>query len=632
MSAPLLIELLYIIYVFITCKGEEDIKADSVLVMGGGSFIGYHISLRLVKTARVISLDSFTDRNLIVMQRAKLMNEKGVLVLDDTTNCESYLLEDLFSQYLINSVVYSSSDNSNICNNKYDASCISTEIKCLVRLLDILRRNKQVKFVYFSSVCVLDDTSNSFSPFTAIKSSAEDMVMSYINEFDVQGVMIRIGGSMYGPWSDPDSIVHSIATELYNNNTIKLSHWYSLVKIRFIHINKLTKLVDQMLNKNTLSHHKAVTLMNGDMLLLSNVVKLLKRHITGHSNFQNKVNITFSEVICGLMQQPQEDYDQSSIEEGLKDFLKWYEAYIKELKYEDPNSIRFVPDAAYAFNVKNRHLNKLGSKFRKRHKLIRKKYELDAEKHNIEVAKIPLKKKFIFFKGFDSGDTNRIIPGLSLKQMKNICSSVYECVAFTAEGHFKTIIQPDSQWKKINTSSTGLYVADIDVCAAGLHNCNENAICHYLGPAQFKCECSLGWKMHNKFCVPMIREGLLTPIEEYYRLIDIIEGRQDVTRNASFIEYKNLMSAVNPYNDIVVTDFNGDINVLKGACLKTYHCIGFSSTGVLKMEIEPSNKWTIVKNESLFVLDIDLCAVSDRCSKPQKCRKSAPGQYQCFLW
>lgn len=50
---------------------------DSVLVMGGGSFIGYHVSLRLVETARVISLDSFTDRNLIVMQRAKLMNDKG---------------------------------------------------------------------------------------------------------------------------------------------------------------------------------------------------------------------------------------------------------------------------------------------------------------------------------------------------------------------------------------------------------------------------------------------------------------------------------------------------------------------------------------------------------------------------
>ena len=48
--------------------------------------------------------------------------------------------------------------------------------------------------------------------------------MSYINEFNVQGVIIRIGGSMYGPWSDPDSIVHALATELYNNNTIELSH------------------------------------------------------------------------------------------------------------------------------------------------------------------------------------------------------------------------------------------------------------------------------------------------------------------------------------------------------------------------------------------------------------------------
>ena len=65
--------------------------------------------------------------------------------------------------------------------------------------------------------------------------------------------------------------------------------------------------------------------------------------------------------------------------------------------------------------------------------------------------------------------------------MKNICGSVHECVAFTTEGHFKTIIQPNSQWRKTNTSNTGLYVADIDVCAAGLHNCYGNATCQYLG-------------------------------------------------------------------------------------------------------------------------------------------------------
>ena len=93
MSAPLLI--LYIIHVFVTCKGDKDIKTgwlaflissakfhyllilDSVLVIGGGSFIGYHVSLRLAKTAKVIALDNFTDRHLIKIQRARLMNVKG---------------------------------------------------------------------------------------------------------------------------------------------------------------------------------------------------------------------------------------------------------------------------------------------------------------------------------------------------------------------------------------------------------------------------------------------------------------------------------------------------------------------------------------------------------------------------
>lgn len=79
-----------------------------------------------------------------------------------------------------------------------------------------------------------------------------------------------------------------------------------------------------------------------------------------------------------------------------------------------------------------------------------------------------------------------------LQEMKKLCRAVFECVAFTTEGHFKTIIQPKAQWRTLKPSSSsifsshhtitaGLYVADIDVCAAGLHNCYGNATCKYLG-------------------------------------------------------------------------------------------------------------------------------------------------------
>lgn len=47
------------------------------------------------------------------------------------------------------------------------------------------------------------------------------------------------------------------------------------------------------------------------------------------------------------------------------------------------------------------------------------------------------------------------------------------------------------------------------------------------------------------------------------------------------------------------------MNILKKACLNTYHCLGYSSSGALKMEIETSTKWTRSSQENLFVLGKD---------------------------
>ena len=70
---------------------------------------------------------------------------------------------------------------------------------------------------------------------------------------------------------------------------------------------------------------------------------------------------------------------------GLKGFLKWYDAYhrvgTKHSRYLDRiiflNNCIYrlpIPDSVYVFKVKNKHLNVLGFQYRKRHKLIRKKY------------------------------------------------------------------------------------------------------------------------------------------------------------------------------------------------------------------------------------------------------------------
>lgn len=66
-----------------------------------------------------------------------------------------------------------------------------------------------------------------------------------------------------------------------------------------------------------------------------------------------------------------------------------------------------------------------------------------------------------------------------MQKLKKECSLIDECVAFTSEGGLKSRIEPKAKWKKVPTG--GLYVADIDVCQAGLHNCQGNYTCTHLG-------------------------------------------------------------------------------------------------------------------------------------------------------
>ena len=59
-----------------------------------------------------------------------------------------------------------------------------------------------------------------------------------------------------------------------------------------------------------------------------------------------------------------------------------------------------------------------------------------------------------------------------------MCRIIDECVAFTSKGELKVFLSPESHWTR---SSSTLYVADIDVCKAGIHNCFGNSTCTSIG-------------------------------------------------------------------------------------------------------------------------------------------------------
>ena len=60
------------------------------------------------------------------------------------------------------------------------------------------------------------------------------------------------------------------------------------------------------------------------------------------------------------------------------------------------------------------------------------------------------------------------------------CRNTEQCLAFNTVGEIKSHVQPKATWINI-TGEGGLYVADINVCAADLHDCPVEAHCHKTG-------------------------------------------------------------------------------------------------------------------------------------------------------
>lgn len=78
--------------------------------------------------------------------------------------------------------------------------------------------------------------------------------------------------------------------------------------------------------------------------------------------------------------------------------------------------------------------------------------------------------------------------------MKQHCQLTEQCVGFNSKGEFKNRLNPQSKWTRTEdtggamggatgggTGGGGLYVADIDVCAADLDSCGRHQVCKHTG-------------------------------------------------------------------------------------------------------------------------------------------------------
>eukprot|EP01137_Pigoraptor_chileana_P009198 Opistho-2@57100 len=90
----------------------------------------------------------------------------------------------------------------------------------------------------------------------------------------------------------------------------------------------------------------------------------------------------------------------------------------------------------------------------------------------------------------------------NIPQLKALCDSTPDCGAFNTNGRLKTVVgTPRSEWKQWTGNVTeGFYIAHVDHCAAGSHDCHHRARCMYVPEGLFECQCLPGFTGDGRHC------------------------------------------------------------------------------------------------------------------------------------
>ncbi|XP_019848846.1 PREDICTED: uncharacterized protein LOC100639897 isoform X1 [Amphimedon queenslandica] len=582
-------------------------SSNTVLVTGGAGFIGYHVSRRLAGLRyEVVVLDSFLSRGVsddsIRLMRADQLKRIGIIVLKGSVS-DPHVIEYVFKHYPnINEVVHCAGHSSINDNNRDPLMGAESSLKSMVSLLDALVKHKDVRLVYMSTSGVYGIHSE--SPLSTTRSfirprdmlatfmlSVEEIVSGYVQEYHLKSAVGLRLFTVYGPWSNTDNIIHSMTQSIANGKTRDISLNLYL-KRDLTYIEDVVDGILLALKYTPPFGHEVFNIGTGVGTKLAMAANLIKSDL--RANFHNTLEV----IKRSPSDVPEEEYadisatsesigfsPKTKLRNGIRKFVLWWKEYNSYNYHVERNPA----DESITSKALDESIARRGHEFRERLADLREKYTFYAESHNIPVAKFYRHKTFKFYPDVEAPGTLRTERNTSFEHMKEVCDYMDDCVGFNTKGEIKTILQTSKPWAK----GSGLHIANIDVCKAGLHNCFAPRKCVYKGPAVFSCVCGDGYQSIDQNCIEKYSEHRTSNTISDLRLRDILSGLNPhqfmLSDSSTFYCHKGRDS---PNGDLLyVPNANKDPSILTKACRMTYRCVGFSTNGLLKKSMKGENKW-----------------------------------------
>lgn len=357
---------------------DYKIMKNKILVTGSAGFIGFHLAMALVKRGDiVVGLDNINDYYDTTLKYSRL-NELGIKKdeIVDNTKSRSEIFQN-FSFYKINiqdnveisklfllegfDIVVNLAAQAGVrysMENPY----IYIESNCngFISILEACRHNKVKNLVYASTSSVyglnyhmpLIETESTEHPMTlyaATKKANEMMAHSYSHLFGLPTTGLRFF-TVYGPWGRPDMALFLFTKNILENKPINVFNNGNMVR-DFTYVDDIVqgiiKCVDNPAKPNLSWHNNSIidpstssapyniyNIGNSNPTLLNHYIEAIETSLNKKA-IKNLLPMQLGDV-------PETHADISSItaklnfkprvtiQEGVKNFVKWYLDYYKK--------------------------------------------------------------------------------------------------------------------------------------------------------------------------------------------------------------------------------------------------------------------------------------------------------------
>ena len=329
-----------------------------VLVTGIAGFIGFHVAKRLLDEGyKVVGFDNLNDYYDVQLKIDRL-KELGIEVkLDQWISSNSNLkfvkadllekdvLMNLFNEEIIDYVVHLAAQAGVRYSLDAPQKYIDSNITGFLNILECCR-NYPVKHLVFASsssvyglnskipFSVGDRTDSPISLYAASKKSNELMAHTYSHLFKIPTTGLRFF-TVYGPWGRPDMAMYLFTDAISNQKPIKVFNDGEMSR-DFTYVDDIVESIKRVLTKAPDNEQLPMNLFNIgnnkpeklidfiEQIEIATKKLAMKEYLPMQPGDVEKTYADVQSLIDYIDYKP-----KKTIQEGVCNFVNWYENYYK---------------------------------------------------------------------------------------------------------------------------------------------------------------------------------------------------------------------------------------------------------------------------------------------------------------